>query len=246
MQPLIVRALPQGGWELIAGERRLRAAQLLGLERVPVLVREMASDLMLETALIENIQREDLNPIELAHAYQTLKARRSWSQAELADHLGKKRSSVANTLRYLALQTQIQEALQDGRVSEGHVKVLLSIEDASERMRLFEEAISEGLTVRLLEDRVLGGEAGAVPTVGPNAGGNAAPQVETSKRRRGVRRKDPAIAHEEQMLASLLATRVTIRERRGRGRILIDFYSLEDFERLRNAILQGVRQRAPS
>ena len=222
LQPLVVQSRPDGEVELIAGERRLRAALHLQLERVPVVMREVAEQDLLGLALIENIQREDLNPIELAEAYHTLKETRGWTQNQLAEHLGKKRSSVANTLRYLDLPKSMQESLAVGQISEGHVKVLLSVADPQRRHLLHDRLIAESWTVRELEAEVR--------RVQPNRG---APTSTTDRRTPASKERDPQLIAEEERLSTLIGTKVQIQPgARGRGRLVLEYYSADDLDRL--------------
>ncbi|MGE3164547.1 MAG: ParB/RepB/Spo0J family partition protein [Planctomycetota bacterium] len=221
LQPLVVHRLASGGYELIAGERRLRAALRLELPTVPVVVRESVVDQLLELALVENIQREDLNPVELAQAYRSLIERNSLTQNELADQLGKKRSTVANVLRFLELPAAIQDALVDGRISAGHAKVLLSVPTAADQLAHFQATLDGGLSVRALE------ELRDRPQ-NPAATTGATPPPAS----RGSRVKAPHVTDQEDQLSRALGTKVEIREGNGRGKIVIEYYSLDDYERI--------------
>ena len=234
LQPLVVRADEGGGFELVAGERRLRASLSLGLEKVPVVVQAIDPERLLTLALIENIQREDLNPIELALAYRELQKEHDWTQEQLAERLGKKRSSVANSLRFLDLEQPIREALASGRISSGHAKLLLSLEEGEERVGVFEQAVDQGWTVRRLDQaiREARGEvpapsSTAAPAGGARSGGGAT---------RGS--KDPALAAHEEELARALGTKVEIKGGK-RGKIILEYYNLDDFDRLRRKLLSG-------
>lgn len=158
IQPLIV-SKKDGGYELIAGERRLRASKAIGLDRVPVIVREVDDQERLEVALIENIQREDLNPIETALAYRKLMDEFNLSQEAMAGRVGKSRPSVANTLRLLSLPEEIQAAVMEEKISEGHAKLLVGVEDEAKQMSLFRKILHSGLSVNdaSSEARKLGG-----------------------------------------------------------------------------------------
>ncbi|MFQ5653310.1 MAG: ParB/RepB/Spo0J family partition protein [Planctomycetota bacterium] len=236
IQPLLVRAHEQGGFELIAGERRLRAALALELESVPVITRDLESSRLLELALIENIQREDLHPIELAKAYKELKDRHQWTQSKLAERLGKNRSTVANTLRVLELPHAIQESLAAGKISAGHAKALLSIESEEQQLEVHKELLAGGISVRALEERLqlrTGPGEGATPDNGTAAGGRG----RSSRPSRRV--KPPHIVEQEEILSRGLGTKVEIREAQGRGKVVINFYSIDDYERLRQQLLAG-------
>ena len=232
LQPLLVHLRGDGRYELVAGERRLRAAIAIGLDTVPVVLREIEDDhLLLDLALVENIQREDLNPIELAEAYRTLKERHQWTQAQLAESVGKKRSSVANTLRYLELPKEVQASLAAGEISEGHVKVLLSADGAGAQADLFRQLREWNLTVRELEDRV------ASLREKPGAS-----KPRTGAQRRPPRRipRDPQLLAEEEELSGRLGTRVEIRTGQGgKGRIFLEYYGPEDYARIKAILLSG-------
>ncbi len=227
IQPLVVRATKDGSYELVAGERRLRAALKLGLGEVPVILRTIDDRQMLPLALAENIQREDLNPIELARAYRALQQSYALTQEQLAKQVGKKRSSIANTLRFLELEDSIQESLMDRVISAGHAKLLLSVSDAKERSRWHNKVVSNNWTVRDLDEALRGGESGTPASAKPNRGG-----------------KKPSGAHveaEETRLGLALGTRVQVVESGsgGRGRIVVEFYSNEDYERISRIIVDG-------
>jgi ParB family chromosome partitioning protein len=224
LQPILVRRVGDR-YQLVAGERRLRAAQDLPLEKIPVVVVDVPDDRLLELALIENIHREDLNPIELAQAYRQLMERKSWTQEALSDHLSLNRSSVANSLRLLDLPENIQTALVRGQIDMSKAKILLSVSDQQEQRLLFEKIGEERLTVRELEtERALleKGEDGQVKR--------------KSKKREQAKR--PYLLTLEEELGETLGTRVRIRERNGKGVLSIDFYSQEDFERLRARLVK--------
>ncbi len=222
LQPLVVREREPGEYELVAGERRLRASLKVNLTEIPVIVRTSGPEKQLELALIENIQRQDLNPIELAQAYQKLKIDKGWTQEEVAERLGKKRSSVANTLRLLELEPPIQEALSRGEISTGHAKVLLS-KPASERATLLAQILEGGLTVRELESDPK-----------PTADHATAKPQGTRPKNSG---NDPIIRDQEELLSRSLGTKVQIKAGRGqKGKIVIDYFSADDFERIREIL----------
>lgn len=215
LQPIIVRR-QKDGYELIAGERRLKAAKLLNLNKIPSIIREAKDEESLEISLIENLQRKDLNPIEEACAYRDLIERFGLSQEEIAKIVGKARTTISNTLRLLNLPKEIQERIREGKISFGHAKVLLEIEDPQRQKILAEKIISKSLSVRELESIV---HAGRV-------------------RRYRTRReeKSPEVLVAEQELQNLFGTKVKIIQYRKRGKILIEFYSSEDLERILNII----------
>jgi ParB family chromosome partitioning protein len=213
LSPVIVRQIP-GGYELVAGERRLRAAERAGLERIPAVVREMSNTEMLEVALIENVQREDLNPIEEAEVYRRLIEEFGLIQEEMAARVGKDRASIANTLRLLKLPHPIREDLIEGAMSAGHGRALLGLEGRDLQLKAREMVIRRGLSVRateLLVRRI-----------------NSGPAAQD----RTIRRKAPALAQAEEQLRRTLATKVRIIRRGQRGRIEVEFYSEDDLDRL--------------
>ncbi len=223
IQPLLVRRHGDN-YELIAGERRLRAATLLGLKELPIIIKEVNDQDSLELALIENIQREGLNPIEEAHAYQHLMDEFKITQERISEVMGKARASIANTLRLLKLPHEIQEELKKGRISFAHGRTLLEIDDANQQRKLAMDVISKGLSVRELESLVKDSRpAGA-------------------KRKIGQGQRDPSIAVLEEHLQHALATKVRISKRKKRGHINIEFYSQEDLERIVNIVKGGAKQ----
>ncbi len=221
IQPLLVRRKGDN-YELIAGERRLRAASLLNLKEVPILVKDVEDQESLEMALIENIQREDLNPIEEARAYQYLIEKFNVTQERIGQALGKARVSVTNILRLLKLPREIQEELKRGRLSFAHGRALLELDDENAQRKLAQEVISKGLTVCQLESLIkMNLPKGA-------------------KRRMGRALREPYLSVLEEELQHILATKVRISKRKKRGHILIEFYSQEDMDRIIN-ILRGAR-----
>lgn len=223
LQPILVRQR-SGKYEVVAGERRLRAAQELGLPNIPAIPIEIAEDRMLEIALIENIHRENLNPIEVAHAFRELIQSKGWSQDALSQHLSFSRSQVANYIRLLDLPEDIQNAIARGQITMGHAKVLLSVSDSKEQRLLFEKIAEEKLSVRDLENART--EEGATPA-----------------RKKAIRKKaaekSPQIASLEEEIGHALGTRVKIREGKGRGIIAIEFYTHDDFEKIRKLLLSS-------
>lgn len=226
LQPVLVRKVGEQ-YELIAGERRLRASVELGLPKIPAILVTASDDRLLEIALIENIQRENLNPIELAQAYRQLMEVKEWTQELLAQSLGLSRPAVANTVRLLELPEDLQEALIRGHINMGHAKVLLSVTDPREQRLLFERIAEEKLTVRDLEE---------VRDAPPAPEAAAATPEAKPRPGRGAQKSAHILSLEEQF-GERLGTKVRIRERGGKGRIAIDFYSPEDFERVRQILL---------
>jgi ParB family transcriptional regulator, chromosome partitioning protein len=218
VQPLIVRARGDG-YELIAGERRWRAAQMLGLGEVPVIVREADDRAVLELALIENLQRENLNPIEEAQGYAQLIEQFELKQEEAAAKVGKSRAVVANALRLLKLDPEIQAFVRDGRLSVGHAKVILGLTRAEEQKLAAVRVIKQSLNVRQTEDLVAQLQNRGVPTAG--AGSGSRPLT-----------KDSHVADLERRLHERFATRVDLRYRQGKGALQIHFYTDDDLERV--------------
>ncbi len=208
ISPLIVTK-KDDGYELIAGERRLRSAKLLGLKEVPVIVREEKDQKKLEIALIENLQREDLNPLETARAYQRLIDEFNITQEEAAHKVGKARSSVANALRLLALPLPIQEALATGKISEAHAKYLLGLEGEAKQLTMLKKIIRQNLTVAETDKEIkrLGGTKAAKP-------------------------KDYFDRAREEELGELLTTKVEIKRQGKGGKLMIDFYSEEELNEI--------------
>jgi ParB family chromosome partitioning protein len=220
LQPVVVRRKGPR-YELIMGERRLRAARLAGVATIPVVIRDVSDADALRLAIVENIQREDLNAIEEAQAYRRLISEFAVSQGDIAGLVGKDRSSIANTLRLLNLPEEIQNMIQDGSLSSGHARALLSLATQKEQLAMARQIIEKNLNVRQVEL-----EVGMV--VRRKAGG--------SRRRR---EKPAYLVDLEKAFATHLGTRVAIDEKRGgKGRITIEFYSHDDFERL--AILMNI------
>lgn len=220
LQPIIVRASADGGYELIAGERRLRAARMAGLSHIPAVVRESAGGELLELALVENVQRQDLNAIEEATAYRELIDRFGLSHEEVARKVGKSRVAVSNALRLLDLATGTREAIADGRISEGHGRALAALTVPELQRAALLLVLDRHLSVRQTEELV-----------------RRKRDTVTARRLRTI---SGDLADLEAQLRGLLATRVGIvRTRRG-GRLVIDFYSDEELDRLSAIISRGV------
>ena len=225
VQPVVVRQEGER-YELIAGERRWRAAQLAGMMRIPAVVRKVGQDRVLELALVENIQRKDLNPIEEARAYDLLIGQMNLSQAEVAKRVGRERSSVANSLRLLKLPEQVQKMLQDGGLSSGHAKAIVAISDAATQIRVADEVVKRFLSVRETEALVQKMQSGGAET----KAGRAAGAAEAA---------DPNVRAAEEQLQHRLGTKVRIVRRGDRGKIEIEFYSEEELDRLFTTIVRG-------
>ncbi|MHC5139214.1 MAG: ParB/RepB/Spo0J family partition protein [Planctomycetota bacterium] len=215
IQPIIVRKNTDG-YEIVAGERRYRAARMAGLQTVPVLQREATDDEMLELALVENIHREDLNPIERAKAYQRFIETFNLNQTEAAKRLGEDRTVVANHLRILSLPKDIRDMLSDGQISMGHARAILALPSDDLRRKLANRAMAGRLSVREVERLVRMHLEGK-------------PQ-EPAK----IKEKEAHIVDLERRLQSLLGTKVNIKanKRSNRGRIIIDYHSIDEFQRL--------------
>jgi ParB family chromosome partitioning protein len=223
LQPVVVRPVPGGnsGFELIAGERRLRACQALGWERIPAVKREVDDRTVLTLALVENLQRDDLSPVDEARGYERLIAEFSLTQQDVADAVGRDRSTVANALRMLKLPAAVLALLHEGGLSVGHARALLALEDTRVATSLAKEAVDLGLSVREVEDRVRGGRA----------------PVRRPRLKKGMGQA-PEVRRIEEALRRRLGTdvRVTLRAK-GKGQIHLNFYSNDDLARLLELIL---------
>ena len=228
IQPLVVTLLrsPEGDavprYQLIAGERRWQAAKLAGLAAVPVIVREATPEELLELALIENIQRADLNPLEEAAAYRQLMDDFHLTQEQVAAKVGKSRVAVANTVRLLRLPEEARRALSEGQISEGHARALLRLETLHEQRHLLGEILSKGLSVRQAETR--------------------AEREREPERKRGARarsaHRDPHSRHLEEQFRRALGAKVTlVRHRNGAGRLIVEFFSDEELQALHDQII---------
>jgi ParB family chromosome partitioning protein len=230
LQPILVRELGEDSYELIAGERRWRAAKRAGLQTIPAIVRTAEDEGSLEQALVENLHREDLGALEEAAAYQQLVEEFKLTQDQVATRVGKSRSSIANTMRLLQLPTSIQRLLGEGQLSAGHARALLGTPDRAFQEKLAKAIVSEKLTVREVEDRVRehGGTPEPEETKGTTGGTKPLPVV----------RAAPLLELEE-MLSEHLDTRVAVSMGQRKGRIVIDFSTLEDLERVYRVIVDG-------
>ncbi len=226
LQPLMVRPGPEGSatWELVAGERRLRAVAQLGWEEVPALIREVDDRTLLVLALVENLQREALGPLEEAEGYRMLAESFELTQGEIAEAVGKDRSTVANTLRLLQLPPSVRRLLSEGELSAGHARALLSLKDPVRAGELARKAVAQGWSVRRTEEAVRGGGA------------------RKKEAERGAGResgRDPVLGALEEELRRALGTRVVLRRSKGgRGVVEVPFLDAEDFERV-FALLAG-------
>ena len=228
LQPLLVRRDGEG-YELIAGERRWRASKRAGLQDVPVIVRDADDNASLEQALVENLHRQDLNALEEAAAYQQLVDDFSMTQASIAKRVGKSRSAIANTMRLLGLPTDIQRFVNDGRLSAGHARALLSCEDETSQVAFAQQCVDEGLTVRQLEGLVKGEPADAANTDSDDAAGSSS----SSGGGGSVgKTRSPAVLELERLLSDRLSTSVGVTLGGKKGRIVIDYADLDDLERI--------------
>ena len=224
VQPITVRALGDGRFQTIAGERRLRAARRIGLTRVPAFVRVANAEEMLEMALVENVQREELNPVEVALGYERLIAECGLRQAQVAERVGKTRSTVANFLRLLRLPPRIQVALRERAVSVGHARALLGVPEKATQLQLFDEIQRNNLSVRQIEARVQ--QLHKKPR-------KTAPKPKATPVRPSLQIKEF-----EKSLRTRFSTRVRLRhESSGKGRIELHYFSADDLERVLELLL---------
>lgn len=212
LQPIIVAREGDGSFRLIAGERRWRASRLAGLKRLPAIVKDTTPADSLEIALIENIQREDLNPIETANAFQTLTDEFKLTQEELSEKVGKNRATVANYLRLLKLPSEIKSLINEDKLSMGHARAILSIEGKQGQIEAANKIIQKGLSVR--EAEALSRKLQSQPGV------------------KSIPPKDPQVKSLEAKLMQSLGTKVKIKHKGKRGSIEIEYYSLDEFQRL--------------
>ncbi len=217
LQPLLVRPLPGGGYQLVAGERRWRASRMAGLTEVPVVIREMTDREAAELALIENLQRQDLNPMEEALGYRTLMEQYGMTQEDAARAVGKSRPAVANALRLLNLPSVIAEMVSDGRLSAGHARTLLSFETLTAQMEAAQAAVKNDLSVRELE--------------------KMAKASRSSRPERTVRRRDSLFDEVELVLNERLGRKVRVNDKGEGGVLQLEFYSKDDLKALANALV---------
>lgn len=217
IQPVVVKKMGDY-YELIAGERRWRAAKIAGLEKIPVVIRDWEAAEAFEAALVENLQREDLNPIEEAESYARLQDEFSLSQEQIAQKVGKSRSAVTNALRLLQLDPRVRNFVVENKLTGGHARTLLTISDGDLQFELAEQVIEEGLSVRAVEALVK----------------TKLQQAEKAVEKEETPEKDPAYRAIEEDLKSIFATKVKLKPmgKRKKGKIEIEYYSDEDLERL--------------
>lgn len=226
LQPIVVRPLTDDRYELVAGERRWRAAQQAGFSTIPAIVRDTADDALLRDALLENLHRAQLNPLEEAAAYGQLLNDFGCTQEQLAGRIGRSRPQVSNTLRLLRLPAGVQRRVAAGVISAGHARALLALESAEDQERLAGRIVAEGLSVRTVEEMVALGEVG----------------TDKSPRKRAKAPNNPALADLAAVLSDELETRVTVDLGRSRGKITITFASVDDLERIVEVIAPRASQ----
>jgi len=229
IQPIIVREADDG-YELIAGERRWRAAKRAGLPAIPAIVRTADDVSALESAVVENLHRQDLNALEEAAAYQQLMEDFGMTQAQVASRVGRSRSAVANTIRLLQLPGLVQRLVIEGQLSAGHARALLATPDRSEQERLAQRVVAEGLTVRELEALVRDEDVDEAVEEG------SAQADETSPARSSSAVPDAGILELEELLAARLETRVKVQLGKGPGKLVVQFADLDDLERIYRVI----------
>ena len=220
LQPVVVRRR-NGSYELVAGERRVRAARLAGLATIPAIIREGDDTESLRTALIENIHREDLSPLEMAAAFQELLEELEVTQEEVAERLGYSRAHVANTIRLLSLPGDVQRLLVDRKIQAGHARALLALPDDEARSAVALRVAAEGLSVRQVEELVR----------------NYEPQESVATRTRATQATDPTVTEVEEILSEQLATRVQVMIGKRKGKIVVQFGSREDLDRIVSEII---------
>ena len=228
LQPLLVRK-KDPGYQLIAGERRLRAAKQAGLSTVPVVVKALDDRTVMEIALVENLQREDLNPLEEAEAYQRLITEFNLTQEEVAKAVGKSRPAIANTLRLLNLPEPIQQLVANGQLTMGHARALLSLERPEEQLYISEKIVTEKLSVRETEEIVRLTRLSGVSRETPGEG--------EEKKQKERQKIDPNLQAIIDDMTRLFGTKVRIKKNGERGKIEIEYYSPEEFERITEILL---------
>ncbi|TVR55501.1 MAG: ParB/RepB/Spo0J family partition protein [Spirochaetaceae bacterium] len=226
IQPIIVEKQDDGRYVIVAGERRFRAAKRAGLSSIPVIERTFTENEKLEIALIENIQRDDLNPIEEAEAYIALMNASGLTQDELSHRLGVNRSTIANTVRLLRLPDRMRLSVANGEISAGHARALLALDDNGAREALYQKIVDDGLSVREAESAVTAVQGAKPRASKPKLTGSAATTP----------RKSVELAALEEELVEALGTKVVINGTESRGKIEISFYSLDDLNRVGDAI----------
>lgn len=211
IQPIIVRRSPLIGFELLAGERRLRASQLAGLTEIPAVIKQLSDDDLLYQAIIENLQRSDLNPIEEAHSYEKL-IEKGLTHDEIAQIMGKSRPYITNLLRLLHLSESTRQAVETGKITQGHARQLVALSER-QQAEWVQKIQEKDISVRQLET------------------------ILSSKKKKTIRKSNQFVAEEEEKLAKLLGTKVTIQQKKnGSGQLTIQFQNIEEFERIINSL----------
>jgi len=239
LQPILVRPLDDGEFELIAGERRWRAAQRAGLTTIPAVVRLTDDVSSVEQALVENLHRQDLTALEEAAAYQQLLDEFGLTHDQIATRVGKSRSAITNSLRLLGLPPVVQHLLADGQLSAGHARALLGTPDRGRQEQLAREAAAGGWSVRMVEDAVRADGAASTEGVSPSEPAEAAVDgaaVDGAGLTPSTRLRPPGLLELEHLLAEHLDTRVSVQMTAKRGRVTIEFADLEDLERIYRAM----------
>jgi ParB family chromosome partitioning protein len=231
LQPVVVRKLGEGSYELVMGERRWRASQQAGLEYIPAIVRETPDTDMLRDALLENLHRQQLDPLEEAAAYQQLLDDFGATHEQLAQKIGRSRPHISNTLRLLNLPPSVQKRLAAGTISAGHARALLSMDDPQAQERLADRIVAEGLSVRSVEEIVM----------------LADDKPEKAARKpAGAKPVAPALRHLSDRLSDLFETRVKVEMGRNKGKITVEFATIDDLERIVKAMSPEVTNRRPA
>ncbi len=218
LQPLLVRPLPNGGYQLVAGERRWRASRRAGLREVPVVVKELTDTETMEIAIIENLQREDLNPIEEAEGLQAIIDKCGFTQEEVASSVGKSRPAIANSLRLLRLPEKVRELTRDGKISAGHARALISLDNDALIIEAAENVIKNKLTVRDVERLAKTRDKG------------------NSVSQKRYKRRDSFYDEVELTLSEVLGRKVKVYNGKGKGTLEIEFYSQEDLKNIANKL----------
>ena len=217
LQPITVRAVPGGRYQLIAGERRWLASQRAGKATVPAIVRQVSNEQAMEMTIIENLQREDLNPMEQARAFERLGREFGLTQEQISQRTGKERSSVANFLRLTRLPVEVQGLVESGQISFGHAKALLGLDTAESITQMANRVVAKALSVRQTEDAI-------------------ANLLHPAEKVEKVREVDPNVKEAERQLERILGVRVNITDRNGKGKIQLEYSSLDDFDRIIDAL----------
>ena len=219
VQPIIVRK-EETGYSIVAGERRWRAAKIAGLKKIPVIVKELTPQEVMEIALIENLQREDLNPIEEAEAYQKLMKEYKMTQEDVAKIVGKSRAAIANSVRLLTLVEEVKNMLKEGNLSSGHARALVTIDDGERQKELAEKIINNNLSVRETEKLV------------------SNEMKEKKEAPKDLEKKNIEIEALEEKLKSFYGTKVNLSKNANKGKIIIEYYSKDEFDRIIDLLLK--------